>query len=582
MRSIELGAAGSIIAIVAPLVLAPAVMVRGLRPTAMRFAPWAAAPAFLLAAGLFGTSNVHWDGVLLGMRFGTTGTVTRTFLLLTSCVWLASGLFARASMAEDPRGARFWSFFLLTLSANLGVVLAQDVATFYCFYALMTLASYGLIIHEQTREARRAGLVYLIMALLGEMLLVAACFLIVSSNINLSLDEVPGAVAGSAHRDLIVVLVLVGFGVKAGALLLHIWLPLAHPVAPTPASAVLSGAMIKAGLLGWLRFLPLGIVALPAPGLVCVIAGMIAAFYGIAIGLCQRDPKTILAYSSTSQMGFMTTTLGVALAVPEASGAAVAGILFYAIHHALAKGALFLGTGVADATRGRWPRRLVMLGLLIPALDLAGAPLSSGALAKLSIKDVIALGPWSSIPLSGLLSLGAIGSTILVTHFLTATARRAPAHPTPRNLGLWIPWVSLLAIDVVLVVSAPVATEILVQAEHVWSAIWPVLAGITIFMLARSVGRRVRIGASIPPGDVLVLFDLAVQQLRRLLSMIVLEIVRLGALLKAALARTIPIERISYRVRRSTEASEESLAGFGAVGLVFVVLAGLLLLLAWI
>ena len=94
-----------------------------------------------------------------------------------------------------------------------------------------------------------------------------------------------------------------GFGIKAGALALHFWLPLAHPAAPVPASAVLSGAMIKAGLLGWLRFLPLGYAALPAAGLGLVGVGLAAALIGAAAGALQRNPKTVLAWSSVARWG---------------------------------------------------------------------------------------------------------------------------------------------------------------------------------------------------------------------------------------------------------------------------------------
>jgi formate hydrogenlyase subunit 3/multisubunit Na+/H+ antiporter MnhD subunit len=102
-------------------------------------------------------------------------------------------------------------------------------------------------------------------------------------------------------------LLLVGFGIKAGALSLHFWLPLAHPAAPVPASAVLSGAMLKAGLLGWIRFLPLGEAAMPLSGVTLVSAGLGAAVLGTFVGVVQNDPKTVLAYSSISQMGIITT-----------------------------------------------------------------------------------------------------------------------------------------------------------------------------------------------------------------------------------------------------------------------------------
>jgi hypothetical protein len=104
-----------------------------------------------------------------------------------------------------------------------------------------------------------------------------------------------------------------GFRYQSRCGLLHVWLPLAHTVAPTPASAVLSGSMIKAGLLGWIRFLPPGGGGDPAWGAVFIAAGITAAFYGVAIGLGQKHPKTVLAYSSISQMGLITVAFGIGL-----------------------------------------------------------------------------------------------------------------------------------------------------------------------------------------------------------------------------------------------------------------------------
>src|SRR5690606_7309656 len=126
-----------------------------------------------------------------------------------------------------------------------------------------------------------------------------------------ALPAVAAGLADAPRRDLIVGLVLAGFGIKAGALPLHVWLPLAHPAAPTPASAVLSGAMIKAGLLGWLRFLPLGLVALPGWAALLMVLGVVAVFFGAAAGAVQQDAKAVLAYSSISQMGLMIIGLAI-------------------------------------------------------------------------------------------------------------------------------------------------------------------------------------------------------------------------------------------------------------------------------
>ncbi len=147
--------------------------------------------------------------------------------------------------------------------------------------------------------------------------------------------------------------------------------------------------MIKAGLLGWLRFLPLGEVSLPEWGALCAAAGLAAAAYGVVVGLTQDEPKTVLAYSSVSQMGFMLTGIGIGLSAPEAWPAALSAVLLYALHHGLAKGAMFLGVGVppGDSAAQRW---LHAGGLVVTAMALAGAPFTSGSVAKVALKNALA------------------------------------------------------------------------------------------------------------------------------------------------------------------------------------------------
>jgi len=566
-----------VLAVVLPVAVAAAICVRMLRSVALRVAPWTALPA-LVAAFSGANSSVHTDSILLGTSIGVEDVVTRVFLLLTASVWLASGLFARAYMADDPRRARFWLYFLLTATGNIGVVVAQDVASFYLFYAVMTFAAYGLVVHVQTDEARRAGKVYLVMGLIGEVLLLAAFVMLVGVDVNLPLREAPRAVASSPDRDLVVGLLLAGFGIKAGALVLHVWLPLAHPVAPTPASAVLSGAMIKAGLLGWLRFLPIGIVALPGAGWVCIVGGFAAAFYAVIVGLFQRDLKTILAYSSVSQMGFMTAALGVALAAPESATVAISAILFYALHHALVKAALFLGTGVTRATRTGWPHRLAVVGMLLCALDLAGAPLSSGSLAKISLKHLVSD---HGATLGMLLSAGAIGSTLLMAKLLTLVIdRREPAAP---RSGLWVPWLLLLVLDGALLVWPPVDREqlgLLVDPANVASAAWPVIAGTVLAVAARRAlkSRRGRPGSRIPPGDLLTIFELVRQRVRKPLASVVLATNRAEASLRAWAFRRLAVQQSwGAMVRRMTQ-MERSFSTYALIGAALILLG---IALAW-
>lgn len=505
MSGHDLASLAVIAALCVPLVLTVAVMIPALRGVGMALAPWAALPA--LGLGLGTGVSVHWKPVLLGMRLYAPDEVTRTYLLFTGILWLFSGLFARGYLREDSHRASFWGFFLATLAGNVGAVLAQDVASFYLFFAMMTFCAYGLVVHERTEAAARAGRVYIIMALLGEVSLLAAFFLTVGTRINLPLAEVPRVVAESSSREVICVLILGGFGVKVGALLLHMWLPLAHPVAPAPGSAVLSGTIIKVGVLGWLRFLPLGHASLPTLGTVCVAAGLTAAFYGVAVGLTQREAKTVLAYSSISQMGFLTLAVGLALGAPEAAPVLIGAVLVYAVHHSLAKGLLFLGTGLLPATgRKGWRGVLVLVGLTWSALEIAGAPLTSGALAKLALKSAEAAAH-ASEALPTLLSLAAVGSTLIMARFLERTVPKAPEQGSPGAGGMLLAWVLLLVVDTALLLWPPVGRKELphlLESKSLVSAAWPVVAGVLLTGLVwRSRRWRSWRVPEIPPGDVL-------------------------------------------------------------------------------
>jgi formate hydrogenlyase subunit 3/multisubunit Na+/H+ antiporter MnhD subunit len=508
-------------AVLALLVAVPSV----LRRPAELLAPWAALPALGLAAvgGSVPPATVPW--LLLGTRVGLdlTGQV---FLLFTALLWTVAGVYARAYTAHDPQRRRFFAFYLLTLSGNLGLILAHDVVTFYVAFALMTFAAYPLVVHQGDAAALRAGRVYIVMAVIGETMLLVGFIPAVLAAGSLEVGAVAAAVAVSPSRNLIIGLLLAGFGIKAGALPLHVWLPLAHPVAPTPASAVLSGSMIKAGLLGWLRFLPLGEAALPGWGVAVIGFGLAAAFFGVLIGVTQDEPKTALAYSSISQMGIINVAVGIGLANPAAWNSALAACLVYVVHHGIAKGALFLGVGVAvGAAASPVARKLTLAGLAFTALAVAGAPLTSGSVAKTYLKDVAPLSPaaWPGL-LDWLLPLTAVGTTLLMARFLLLVARHSrpdPHHPlTP---GLWLPWAALLGALAAVLWFLPGFYELEIDPPGlpypgaVWMAIWPVATGGVLAWCALLYTRRSRRALArvrIAAGDLLIPVEWALGRVR--------------------------------------------------------------------
>src|SRR5260370_12087804 len=184
-----------------------------------------------------------------------------------------------------------------------------------------------------------------------------------------------------------------------------------------PGGGVLSGAAIKAGVIGLIRFLPFD-TAMPGAGETLVALGFFSAFYGVAVGITQVNPKTVLAYSSVSQMGVIAAVLGMGLAAGD-QGAAL-DTAFYAATHVLPNGALFLAVGVVAVTAARRLRPTLLLAAVL-ALRLGGLPLTGGALAKLAVKALLGDG------VVGLLAhLSAVGTTLLLLHFLQRLTQIPP------------------------------------------------------------------------------------------------------------------------------------------------------------
>jgi formate hydrogenlyase subunit 3/multisubunit Na+/H+ antiporter MnhD subunit len=366
------------------------------------------------------------------------------------------------------------------------------------------LTSAGLVLHRDDAESRRAGRVYLSLTMVGEVVvLTGLVFLVVEAGTT----EI-AALHHGAPSAMAMALVLAGFGIKAGALTLHFWLPLAHPAAPIPASAVLSGTMIKAGVLGWIRFLPLGESSVPAVGQVLIVAGIAAAFLGAGAGVVQSNPKTVLAYSSICQVGILMTGLGIGALRPEAWPAILTAVLVYTAHHALAKGALFLGIGPAQAARSRPQILAVRVGLLLPALALAGAPLTSGALAKVALKSNLRFlsDGWAAV-LGILLPLAAVGTTLLMVRLLVLVWSPKDHAPDLRSEGLWTPWLFLVAavlVGVWLLLGSPDWLSKKLTPASLWLASWPLIAGGALAALGARLRRSLAADPVqwVPPGDV--------------------------------------------------------------------------------
>jgi multicomponent Na+:H+ antiporter subunit A len=422
---------------------------------------------------------------------------------VAALLWIASGAYASQYLEGRPNRGRFVVCWLMTLTGCIGVFLAADMVSFYFLLALLTLGACGLVIYHETPRAWRAGAIYIGLALLAEAFLLMA-FVLLAAQIpgdSLLIRDAAAALPTSPQRDLILTLLIAGLGMKAGLVPFHFWMPLAYAAAPTPASAVLSGAVVKASILGMIRFLPLE-TALPDWGTALAAAGLFAAIYGVVIGITQRNPKVVLAYSSVSQMGFIVAVIGMGMIAGDDRAALAAA--FYAAHHVLVKGALFLSVGVIAATGSRrlWP---MLLPVAIIAVGLGGLPLTGGALAKIVVD-----GPLGDGTASKIATLSAVGTTLLMLQFLRSLAKTASQDPEATvAAGLVWPWLATAAVSLVvpwtLYLAVPSGTLPDPLAPAVlWKALWPVLLGA---VLAIALWRWVSWLPRVPEGDVVVAID---------------------------------------------------------------------------
>jgi formate hydrogenlyase subunit 3/multisubunit Na+/H+ antiporter MnhD subunit len=474
----------------APLLLLGALAVPAWRDRAASLV-WAA-PLPGLACAVFATPDVALvlDARLrLGLALDAPGAL---LLGAASLLWCAAGVHARAYLA-GPGFTRFAAWWLATLSGSLGVFVAADLVGFYLAFTLASLPAWGLVIHDRTAQAMRAGALYVLLAVLGEAALLAGFALLAATapGESLAIADVLPAITASPLRDVTIALLVTGFGLKAGLVPLHVWLPIAHPAAPMPASAVLSGAIIKAGVIGLLRFLPIGTTPV-GWGEALVVIGFATAFWGVALGVAQRNPKAVLAYSSVSQMGVVAAALGMGIA--SGLAATPVAVAFYALHHVLAKGALFLAVGVAAASGAR---ALVLAPAVLLALGFGGLPPTGGWLAKEAVKGELGSG------VVGLLAAAsAAGSTLLMLHFvrrLSFAGDRA-ARPAP---ALLLPWLALAVASVLLPwLLFPGALAAVLAPDALLKALLPVLLGAALLPALARWGARI---PEPPPGDIIVL-----------------------------------------------------------------------------
>lgn len=342
------------------------------------------------------------------------------FALLISFIWLLATIFALDYMNHEENRGRFFAFFMLTLSGTVGVPLAGDLLTLLLFFEIMSLASYVLVVHTQSKEAFSAGNLYLYLGVFGGMCLLTGMGLFYFSCGSLAIA--PQACLLEGLNDYLVyaaVFMILGFGIKAGMVPLHIWLPRAHPVAPAPASALLSGLMIKTGAYGIFRVLSViytpdnsemaaetistGALSLwswtAETGYIVIWIGIATMFFGVCVALIQNNIKKLLACSSISQIGYIIMGIGTAAYLGYDGAMGVAGATYHVFNHAFFKSTLFLAAGAIVYLTGELDMRklgglrhklpFTSIVVLIASLGIVGMPLFNGYASKTLLHHAI-------------------------------------------------------------------------------------------------------------------------------------------------------------------------------------------------
>ena len=403
---------------------------------------WASATAVGVLAGGHTVRLWATDVFLFGSDAGSMDPLSALFALIVSVGAVAAVLYSRGYLAhylgrKSPAHISLHYTALATMFyAMLGVVTSEGGFSFLFFWELMTVASFLLILFDaERREVRRAALAYVIMMHVGFALLLIGF---------VRLDSVCGsadfALLGEYFRTQpalpLFVVFLAGFGMKAGMFPMHVWLPEAHPAAPSHVSALMSGVMIKTGVYGILR-VTAQIADLPTlrtAGLILLVAGIVTGLWGVILAAAQNDVKRLLAYSSIENIGIVLIGLGIA-ALGKSSGnqlAAICGLsgaLLHTLNHSLFKSLLFFGAGnILSQTHttsldalGGLGRHMPVTGLLFLAgtTAICALPPLNGFVSELLIYlgmlDGIASGSDVLASAAGLAALALIGGVVILT-----------------------------------------------------------------------------------------------------------------------------------------------------------------------
>ena len=324
------------------------------------------------------------------------------YALVAAFMWTMTTLLSGEYFAHHKHVSRFYLFLLWTLGATMGVFLSADLLTTFIFFEIMSFTSYVWVAQEENVPSLRAAQTYLAVAVIGGLVMLMGIFLLYHELGTVEITQLLYAAEAYTDKKLLYaagICMLVGFGAKAGAFPLHIWLPKAHPVAPAPASALLSGILTKTGIYGILIMSCNLFFHDGTWGMLILVLGVITMLGGAVLAVFSLDLKRTLACSSMSQIGFILVGIGMQGLLGEENALAVHGTMLHMVNHSLIKLVLFMAAGVIyknihaldlNEIRGYGRKKPLLKGIfLIGALAISGIPLFAGYVSKTLLHESI-------------------------------------------------------------------------------------------------------------------------------------------------------------------------------------------------
>ncbi len=337
----------------------------------------------------------------LGIGFVLDG-FRSVYTLTAALMWMMTTVFSKEYFKHYHNRNRYYLFMLLTLGATMGVFLSADLYTTFIFFEMMSFTSYVWVAHDERKASLRAAETYLSVAVIGGMAMLMGLFLLYHELGTLEIAALLRLAKACPDKTLLYVAggcITLGFGAKAGVFPLHIWLPKAHPVAPAPASALLSGILTKSGIFGMIVVSCNLLYGDGDWGSVILLLGCITMFGGALLALFSVDLKRTLACSSMSQIGFVTVGIGMQGLLGEENTMAAMGTLLHMVNHSLIKLVLFMAAGVVfmnvhmlnlNEIRGFGRKKpLLHFIFLMGALGIGGIPLWNGYISKTLLHESI-------------------------------------------------------------------------------------------------------------------------------------------------------------------------------------------------